>query len=176
MILTGNEIFMMRNAGRITIEPYTADSLNPNSYDFHLGSQLGVPVHGRSTDNRAAPEFQMIELPDNGYVMRPKTMYLGHTHEVLGSNTFAMRLTGRSSLGRLGLFLQVSADLGHTGSCHQWTLELVAALPFKLYPKMRIGQISFWENIGLPELYRQGYSAFNAPTPSKLVRTHSRLK
>lgn len=54
-----------------------------------------------------------------------------------------MSLIGRSSTGRLGLFLQVSADLGHTGAEHKWTLELVAAKPIKIYPNMIIGQISF---------------------------------
>jgi dCTP deaminase len=163
MILTGSEIIKMLKAGRITIEPFNADQLNSNSYDFRLGTQLGVPVL-----QRGSVEFDIIRLAPTGFVLQPKTMYLAHTQEVLGSNTYAMRLTGRSSLGRLGLFLQVSADLGHTGSCHQWTLEIVAAMPLRIYPTMRIGQISFWKNYGLPQLYKEGYSAFNAPTPSKL--------
>jgi dCTP deaminase len=163
MILTGSEIARKREAGRITIEPYSASHLNPNSYDFRLGTQLGVPVF-----KNGFLEFDIVDLPVDGYALRPRTMYLGHTLEKLGSDTYAMRLVGRSSLGRLGLFLQVSADLGHTGACHQWTLEIVAALPFKIYPKMRIGQISFWENLGTPDAYEQRYSAFNAPTPSSL--------
>ena len=163
MILTGSEIANMRGAGRITIEPYSASHLNPNSYDFRLGTRLGVPVF-----NDGVLDFDIVDLPLDGFVLRPKTVYLGHTLEQLGSDTYAMRLVGRSSLGRLGLFLQVSADLGHTGACHQWTLEIVAALPFRIFPEMRIGQISFWENLGTPKAYQQGYSAFNMPTPSKL--------
>jgi dCTP deaminase len=163
MILTGSEIAKVRKARRITIEPYSATQLNPNSYDFRLGTQLGVPV-----TNAGASEFSVIDLPVDGFVLEPRKMYLGHTLEQLGSDTYAMRLMGRSSLGRLGLFLQVSADLGHTGACHQWTLEIVAALPFKIYPKMRIGQISFWKNFGTPRAYEQRYAAFNAPTPSRL--------
>jgi dCTP deaminase len=163
MILTGPEITRMRAAGRITIEPYRSDHVNPNSYDYRLGRQLGVPVF-----HDGLLDFAITELPADGYVLKPKTMYLGHTEEVLGSDTFAMRLVGRSSLGRLGLFLQVSADLGHTGSCHQWTLEIVAAMPFKIYPHMRIGQVSFWQNLGRPRLYRESYAAYNAPTPSRL--------
>lgn len=163
MILTGSEIAKMREAGHITIAPYNTDHLNPNSYDFRLGTQIGVPIF-----NNGVLEFDIVDLPLDGFVLRPKTVYLGHTLEELGSNTYAMRLIGRSSLGRLGLFLQVSADLGHTGACHQWTLEIVAALPFKIYPKMRIGQISFWQNLGIPKAYEQGYSAYNMPTPSRL--------
>lgn len=163
MILTGPEIARMRKGRRIIIEPYSATQLNPNSYDFRLGTQLGVPVV-----KEGALEFDVIDLPVDGFVLEPKTMYLAHTLEKLGSDTYAMRLMGRSSLGRLGLFLQISADLGHTGACHQWTLEIVAALPFKIYPKMRIGQLSFWRNLGMRGAYEQRYSAFNAPTPSKL--------
>jgi dCTP deaminase len=162
MILTGSEISKMRAAGRITIEPYLPDQINPNSYNYRLGPRLGVPV----VDGDKV-SFDFIDIPEEGYQLEPHTMYLGHTLEELGSDTFAMRLIGRSSLGRFGLFLQVSADLGHTGSSHQWTLEIVAAKPIILYPNMRIGQISFWENFGRPSLYRDGYSSFNAPTVSK---------
>lgn len=162
MILTGSEIAKMREAGRITIEPCLSDQFNPNSYNYRLGPKLGVPViKGDDVD------FEFIDIPEEGYALEPHTMYLGHTHEKLGSDTYAMRLIGRSSLGRYGLFLQVSADLGHTGSSHQWTLEIVAAQPIILYPYMRIGQISFWENFGKPELYTDGYAAHNAPTISK---------
>ena len=154
----------MREAGRITIEPYLPGQINPNSYNYRLGPKLGVPrIEGE------AISFDFIDIPPEGYQLQPHTMYLGHTYEVLGSDAFAMRLIGRSSLGRYGLFLQVSADLGHTGSAHQWTLEIVAAKPIILYPYMRIGQISFWENFGKPDLYREGYSAHNEPTVSKFM-------
>ncbi len=157
----------MRAAGRITIEPYDQKQVNPNSYNYRLGPDLGIPV----IENGELQGFDFIKIPDDGYTLQASTMYLGHTLEELGSDTFAMRLIGRSSLGRLGLFLQVSADLGHTGSSHQWTLEIVAAKPFVVYPHMKIGQISFWENFGRPELYTKGYSAHNAPTASKFMKT-----
>jgi dCTP deaminase len=164
MILTGNEIQRMREEGSITIEPFAADQINPNSYNYRLGPKLGIPEIGQD----GSVTFNMIDIPKDGYVIQPMTTYLGHTHEVLGSDIYAMSLIGRSSLGRLGLFLQVSANLGHTGSCHQWTLEIVSAKSFKLYPYMRIGQISFWENKGEVKSYSDGYSKFNVPQPSRL--------
>jgi dCTP deaminase len=154
----------MRKKGRITIEPFLPEQLNPNSYNYRLGEKLGVPV-AEAPDEHLS--FRFVTIPASGYELQPHTMYLGHTLEKLGSDTFAMRLIGRSSIGRLGMFLQVSADLGHTGACHQWTLEIVAAQPIIIYPGMKIGQISFWENHGEPILYADGYSAHNEPTASK---------
>jgi len=167
MILTANEIAKQQAAGAVTIEPFSAARLNPCSYTYRLGPQLGVP---RLTDDGAADgkvEFDMVEIPPEGYVLQPGRMYLGHTLEKLGSDAFTMSLVGRSSLGRLGLFLQVSANLIHAGVKHQITLELVAALPLRVYAGMDVGEISFWQPYGELQLYREGYGKFNAPTTSQ---------
>ena len=71
----------------------------------------------------------------------------------------------------MGLFLQVSANLGHVGSDHCWTLELVAAYPIRIYPKMRIGQISFWENKGDANEYNGYYGNFSTITESTIYST-----
>lgn len=164
MILTGSEITKNVKTRQIVIDPFFIEQVNPNSYNYRLGPKLGIPsIEGNKVN------FNFIHIPETGYLLKPHTMYLGHTYEVLGSNVFAMRLIGRSSLGRYGLFVQLSADLGHTGAEHQWTLEIVAANPIILYPYMRIGQISFWENQGRPELYTESYSAYDDPSISKLM-------
>lgn len=93
-------------------------------------------------------------------------MYLGHTLEIIGSRKYAMSLIGRSSMGRLGLFLQLSANLGHTTSTHQWTLELYPVLPIRLYPEMIIGQVTFWTNYGEVKEYTGNYGRFNQPQES----------
>jgi len=165
VILTGNEIQRMRENGSLVIEPFDVRQINPNSYNYRLGPMLGVPKQ----DQNGKVNFDFIDIPEEGYVLQPQIAYLGHTLETLGSDRYAMSLIGRSSLGRLGLFLQVSANLGHTGSCHQWTLELVSVKPFRIYPRMRIGQISFWLNDGEPLLYKDGYSLHNGPTVSKML-------
>lgn len=90
--------------------------------------------------------FEEAAIPEDGYILKPRQMYLGHTAETIGSRKYAMSLIGRSSVGRLGLFLQISANLGHTTSSHKWTLEMVSVKPLKIYPYMKIGQVSFWEN------------------------------
>lgn len=159
MILTGSEIKKSVECGDIVIVPFHPAQVNPNSYNYRLGdllifkNDLGI--------------YETIMVPEEGYVLEPHRTYLGSTDEVLGSKQYAMSRIGRSSTGRLGLFLQVSADLGHTGSVHSWTLEIVAAKKIRIYPKMIIGQISFWENSGHVCPYHNGYSNYSKPTISR---------
>lgn len=166
MILTGQEITRQVGLGSICLSPFTAGAVNPNSYNYRLGPALKV---FEKLDARSQPVFREAAIPPGGYVLLPGAMYLGHTLETIGSDRFAMSLIGRSSIGRLGLFLQVSANLGHTTSCHQWTLELVCARPIRLYAGMRIGQVSFWCNQGEIGAYRGAYGQCNQPTESRLA-------
>lgn len=160
MILTGSKISEEVAAGKIIIRPFVKEQVNPNSYNYRIGDELSVYT---------SAGWKRVRIPKKGIVLKPHTTYLASTFEVLGSKKYAMSLIGRSSMGRLGLFLQVSANLGHTGSVHCWTLELVCAKPLRIYPFMIIGQISFWKNKGSVQLYADGYERFDAPTPSKLL-------
>lgn len=162
MILTGSEIKKYLQNGDIVIEPFNEKQLGPNSYDYRLGEML--------TFKEDDGNYRTVTIPEEGFILYPNRVYLGHTWETLGSKKCAMSLIGRSSTGRLGLFLQVSADLGHTGAIHKWTLELVASKPCKVYPKMLTGQISFWLNYGEVSLYEGGYSAFSLPKISKMEK------
>lgn len=162
MILTGTEIDAERRAGRIVIEPYRRESVNPNSYNYRLGE--GVEEVSAGLDRSGSPR----QL-DGGYLLERHRLYLGTTLETLGSDTYAMSLIGRSSVGRLGLFVQVSANLGHVGSCHQWTLELVPTQTIIVFPGMEIGQISFWIVSGeVAEPGSRYYSRLNVPARSLL--------
>ena len=168
MILTGTEIRTQVENGRIHIEPFQEDCLNPNSYNYHLGSRL---VHILSLDvnhgNRSREEE--IVIPPSGFVIEPGELYLGNTMEKIGSEYFTTSLIGRSSMGRLGLFLQISANLGHQTVCHQWTLEIRSCLPLRIYANQIIGQVSFWKPHGETFAYRGYYANYNRPTVSKGV-------
>lgn len=163
MILTGSSITAERAAGEIMLEPFSLDQVNPNSYNYRLGSTIKVPI---VTDDGSVI-FRTKNMNDDGYVLEPHTMYLGLTAELIGSSRYAMSLIGRSSLGRLGLFLQVSANLGHTGSAHHWTLELVAAQPIRIYPRMVVGQVSFWNNRGQVPENQSYFARQHHPTESR---------
>jgi dCTP deaminase len=83
--------------------------------------------------------------PDTGaYLLVPGRLYLGSTQEQIGSGFYALTLLGRSTIGRLGLFLNATADLGHIGCYSNWTLEMSVVQPLRIYPLMPIGQIAFW--------------------------------
>jgi dCTP deaminase len=137
MILTGPAIKAAVKKGRIVLDPFDATNLNPNSYNYHLGDTLLIPgPRGRRPRN--------VKLNADGYVLKPGNIYLGTTQETIGSDYFVTLLLGRSSVGRLGIFLNVTADLGHIGSRSRWTLELTVVQSVRIYPQMKIGQVSFW--------------------------------
>ena len=84
---------------------------------------------------------------------------------------FVPSLIGKSSLGRLGLFLQITADLGNLGAIHKWTLELKAVQPVKIYPLMRIGQVTFWDTQGDKNMRYDGkYAGFSSAKSSEIYK------
>lgn len=145
MTLTGPAIRDAIARGAITVEPFDERAVGEISVDFHLGRELKRCVE---TDGYNHHRFETIIIPDEGYVLQPGEFYLGHTSETIGSDMYAMRLTGKRAIGRLGLWIQIDADLGHTTACHQWTLELRCLKPVRIYPEMPIGQVSFKANLG----------------------------
>jgi dCTP deaminase len=164
MILTGSLIADEVRQGHITIDPFDPAAVNPNSCNYRLGPRV------KRYDDALA-SFVSAEIPADGVELVPHQTYLGHTLEIIGSSTYAMSLIGRSSMGRLGLFLQVSANLGHTTSCHRWTLEIVATRPIRICAGMVIGQVSFWCNWGAVVPTRPYYSRFSDPEESALIRS-----
>lgn len=166
MILTGQKILEEYSKWDIIIEPFLHENINPNSYNYRLGDLI-------KAYNPDTLEFDSIIIPEEWLVLEPWVMYLWSTYETLWSKKYAMSLIWRSSLGRLGLFLQVSANLWHTWSIHSWTLELVACKPIRIYPRMKIWQISFWRNYWIKyKSHKPYYSNFSSPTESKLNKVY----
>ena len=165
MILTGSAIAVAVEAGDIILSPFDPALVNPNSYNYHLDSKL--KLHTGSVQDPFLPHLtEEIIIPESGYVFRPGVLYLGATIEVIGSRKYVPSLIGRSSIGRLGVFVQVSADLGNLGAVHKWTLEIVVCQQVRLYPGMRFGQVSFWEPTGEIPAYHGHFGAISEPHPS----------
>lgn len=171
MILTGKEIKNRVKSGEIVLDPFFDELMNPNSYNYRLGNTI-LEITNSVVNMRKPCKTREIILPEDGYIIEPGKTYLGVTYERIGSSKFVPSLIGRSSLGRLGLFLQITADLGHLGTTHHWTLELKCVQPLRVYPLMRIGQVSFWIPEGLELLEidysqrKENYSEFSNPQPS----------
>ncbi|WP_328973468.1 dCTP deaminase [Streptomyces sp. NBC_00239] len=162
MILTGPAIRDAVTSGTITIDPFEPRLLNPNSYNYCLGAQL-EELTSRPADPTVPARTRTIHLTADGFVLQPGTVYLGTTVETIGSAAFVTSLIGRSSLGRLGCFLQISADLGQLGAVHRWTLEITVVQPLRIYPGMRVGQVSFWQPSGSRSPYHGHYGTLSVP-------------
>ncbi|MFC4466112.1 deoxycytidine triphosphate deaminase [Streptomyces xiangluensis] len=152
MILTGSAIAAAQVADEITIEPYDPARLSPNAYDWCLGDTLRIC----DTDLDAATPTPYTEttIPDSGYVLRPGVLYLGLTHERTGSETYAQLLNGNRTIGALGIWVHVSAPLGHQGHAIRWTLEIRVARPVRVYPGMIFGKLVFLHCLGVPASYQ----------------------
>ena len=151
MILSDRDIRGEIDAGRIVIDPYLPDAVQPSSVDLHLGNRFRVFRNNRTAviDPRIEqPELtELVEITgDEPFVLHPGEFVLGATFErVALPDDLVARLEGRSSLGRLGLMIHSTAGYVDPGWEGTLTLELsnVANLPIKLYDGMKIGQISF---------------------------------
>ncbi|MGY1897948.1 dCTP deaminase [Nocardia gipuzkoensis] len=165
MILTGPEIQRQVDAGRIHISPFDDEQVSPNSYDFRLGDRLAWYVSD-TLDCRKPNGVVTVVIPDEGIVLQPDRIYLGSTYERMGSEHYVPIIRARSSTARLGLFIHVTADLIDIGSINHWTLQLHAVQPVRIYPGMRIGQVTFWRTEGDIELYRGKYRNSSGPMAS----------
>ncbi|MEU8879570.1 MULTISPECIES: dCTP deaminase [Streptomyces] len=169
MILTGPEITQAAADGRIRISPFEPTQVNPNSYNVRLGGTL-LTYTGHALDAHRPNATESIEIAPDGFELQPGQLYLGHTTEEVGSDTFVPLLFGRSSVGRLGLFVEITAPIGDIGFHGQWTLMLSPIRPLRVYPGMRIGQIMFFVSVGPVALYAGKYQSSAGPQPSAYWR------
>ena len=151
MILSDRDIRGEIERGRIVIDPFTPEAIQPSSVDLHLDRRFRVFRNNRYPYidvRQEQPELtELLEISgDEPFVLHPGEFVLGSTLErVALPNDLVSRLEGKSSLGRLGLLIHSTAGYVDPGWDGNLTLELsnVASLPIALYQGMRIGQISF---------------------------------
>ncbi|HXL92213.1 MAG TPA: dCTP deaminase [Streptosporangiaceae bacterium] len=166
MILTGPEITAAARDGRIRITPFTPAQVNPNSYNVRLGPLLLVYT-GDIIDPFQPNPTRPVPIDEAGLVLQPGELYLGHTIEEVGSDVYVPLLFGRSSVGRLGLFVEITAPIGDIGFHGQWTLMLTPTRPLRVYPGMKIGQVMFFVSSGARDLYCGKYQGSAGPQPSR---------
>lgn len=175
MILSGKEI-KKRLGKEIFIEPFDENLLNPNSYNLRLHNELLVyenPVLDMKKENIT----QRIIIPEEGLVLEPNKLYLGRTVEHTRTENCVPMLEGRSSIGRLGLFIHVTAGFGDVGFSGFWTLEIFCIQPIKVYPNVEICQIYYHTIEGEYEKYHSGkYQNNQGVQPSLLYKDFEKNK
>lgn len=146
MILSGEEIRSQLGTN-IVIEPFDAARLNPNSYNLTLHNEL-LTYEEVVLDMRCPSRTRRMTIPVEGLVLNPQQLYLGRTAEYTETHNLVPMIEGRSSIGRLGLFVHVTAGFGDVGFRGYWTLEMFAVQPVRIYPGVPICQIFFHQIIG----------------------------
>ncbi|MCX4822453.1 deoxycytidine triphosphate deaminase [Streptomyces sp. NBC_01142] len=173
MILTGPAIAAARTAGEITIDPYDPIRLSPNAYDWRLGDTLRV-CDG-DLDAATPTAFTEVTVPAIGLVLEAGVLYLGVTYEKTGSETYAQFLNGDRTIGGLGIWVHVSAPLGHQGHAIRWTLEIRAARPVRVYPRMTFGKLAFIQPFGAAASYQQHGLKYMASTGIETSRLYEEI-
>lgn len=141
MILSGKEI-KNRLGNGILIDPFNEKQLGPNSYNLRLHNEL-ITYDQEMLDMKKAHTTKSIIIPEDGLVLQPGKLYLGRTIEYTETTSYVPMLEGRSSIGRLGLFIHITAGFGDVGFRGFWTLEIFCVQPVKIYPGVEICQIFY---------------------------------
>lgn len=169
MMLSGKEIEKKLGLD-IIIEPFNRKQLNPNSYNLRLHNELLV-YDEDILDMKKENKTKSITIPEEGLVLEPGKLYLGRTIEYTETKSYVPMLEGRSSIGRLGLFIHVTAGFGDVGFKGYWTLEIFCVQPIRIYPSVEVCQIYYHGIDGEYEEYSSGkYQSNKGIQPSLLYK------
>jgi dCTP deaminase len=181
MVLSDRTIRRLLDEGRIGIEPYEEELLQPSSVDVRVDRLFRVFRNSRYPFIDVKQEMEelteLVEVdPEEAFILHPGEFVLGSTLErITLPDDLVARLEGKSSLGRLGLLIHSTAGFIDPGWDGHVTLELsnVANLPITIYYGMKIGQLSFVQlteaaehPYGTGELGSK-YQGQIGPTPSR---------
>ena len=179
MVLSDGTIRAEIAAGRIRVDPFDPELIQPSSIDVRVDRKFRVFNNARHPyiDVRR-PMQDLTELVETiggePFILHPGEFVLGQTLEKLTMpDDLVARLEGKSSLGRLGLLIHSTAGFIDSGFSGHLTLELsnVANLPITIYHAMPIGQISFMRmDAPVERPYGSAgnkYQGQEEPTPSR---------
>ena len=191
MLLSDKDIRAQIDGGRVVLDPYDPDLIQPSSIDVRLDKYF------RLFDNHKYPYIdpaqeqpeltRLVEVgeEEEGFVLHPGEFVLGSTLETVTlPDDLAARVEGKSSLGRLGLMTHATAGFVDPGFSGHVTLEFsnVATLPIMLYPGMKIGQLAFFRLSSPAEHpygsgpYGSHYQGQRGPTASRSWQNFHRAK
>jgi dCTP deaminase len=181
MLLSDRDIVDAVKNGRLGLEPYEPELVQPSSVDVRLDRRFRVFNNQKYTHIDPSKRQDELTEPvdvaeDQPFVLHPGEFVLASTLEIVTlPDDLAARLEGKSSLGRLGLLTHSTAGFIDPGFSGHVTLELsnVANLPITLWPGMKIGQLCVFR-LSSPaerpygtESIASRYQGQRGPTPSK---------
>lgn len=149
MILTDKTIIDEIAAKNIVIEPLIEANIGTNSVDLTLSKTL-LMYTDHVLDVRKKNPYAEITIPEEGMILQPGILYLASTVEYTETLRHVPIIQGKSSLGRLGLFVHITAGFGDVNFRGHWTLELACIQPVKIYPGMKIAQICYHDISEMP--------------------------
>jgi dCTP deaminase len=167
MILTGPKIREEVEAGRIRLDPYEPKLVGPNSVDLRIAPELFCYQRVILDAKRDNP-IDRVPFPEHGVVLTPGRLILSRTIETVGSEHYVPIVEGRSSFGRLGLHIHVTAGFGDLGWFGTYTLELHAVEALRIYPNVPICQVYFLRPEGEKQLYAGKYQGQVETTASRM--------
>jgi dCTP deaminase len=181
MLLSDRDIKSEIDKGRVVLEPYDLNMIQPSSVDVRLDRLFRTfenhkYAHIDPAENQPELTREVAVEGNDPFILHPGEFVLGSTYEVISlPDDIAGRQEGKSSLGRLGLLTHSTAGFIDPGFSGHVTLELsnVATLPIKLWPGMKIGQLCLFRLESPAEhpygsaVYGSRYQGQRGPTPSK---------
>ena len=145
MILSDKTIMRMLDEQALKITPMTKEQIQPASVDIRLGNTFSVVEDTSTGIITLGDEIKYSRITTDTYLILPGQFVLATTMEYFElPDDLTAFVEGRSSLGRMGLFIQNAGwvDPGFKGEI---TLELYNAnrCAIELRAGRRVGQLVF---------------------------------
>lgn len=150
MVLNDKRIKELVNEGRLSITPFIENNVQPASVDVTLSDSFSIILPEPQEKNKKrimdiTNPIAYKEIKTDEFILYPNKFVLASTIETIKlPNDILVKVEGRSSVGRLGIFIQTAGviDPGFHG---QITLEIfnAGANAVRFIKGMRIGQLIF---------------------------------
>ena len=185
-ILSDKTIKEYLKEGKIVIDPLKDEQqIQPSSVDMRLGDEFKVfkvirkPYIDPKDEEDIAEYMESSTVPEGeAFIIHPNEFALATTQEyVKVPDDLVARVEGRSSMGRLGVTMHVTAGYVDPGFEGRITLEIsnIGAMPVALYPGQRVCQLVF-ETMTTPAELPYGHPKRNSRYMKQLKPESSRVK
>lgn len=178
MILSDRTLKEKIASGELVVDPIDVTALQPASIDCRVGDHFLIVENHEMEIITLDDEIKYREITADAITIPPNSFVLGTTQEYIKlPNNMTAFVEGRSSIGRMGLFIQNAGwiDPGFEGRI---TLELYNAnsLPIRLQAGKRVGQFVFCSTDQPAENpYRGKYRGQKVTVGSRIFKDKDRI-